>query len=104
LNIESIARELIDIKARFDTVESEYTRQRDKMHNALDAQPDHTYSWNGFRFTRVDAANVISVNKESVISALRDAGLPQSVVEQILSSALIERERGSSLRISETQA
>lgn len=93
MNIEEIAKHLIDIKARFDRVQAEYIHQRDSMHNALTNEPYGTYTWGGYKFTKIEATDVISVNKESVISALHSAGLQQDTINKILDAALIERER-----------
>ena len=99
MNIQSIARELIEAKDKFEEIKSEYTKKRDEMYNALATQPDCTYSWNGYKFTKVDASEQQTVSKDSVRNALRLAGLTQEVIENILMNAQVENERGPGIRI-----
>jgi hypothetical protein len=104
LNIQFIAKELVEVKDRFEEIKSVYTKKRDEMYNALATQPDCTYSWNGYKFTKLDASVLLTVSKDSVINALHVAGLTQEVIEKILENALVENERGPGIRITRIQA
>lgn len=104
MNIQSIARELIEAKDKFEEIKSEYIKKRDEMYNALTAQPSCTYSWNGYKFTKMDVSEQLTISKNSLISALRSAGLSREVIEKIFENALVESERGPGIRITRVQA
>ena len=104
MNIQSIARELIEAKDKFEEVKSEYAKKRDKMYNALATQSDGVYSWNGYKFIKLDASEQQTISRDSLTNALRAAGFPQEVIEKILANSLVENERGPSIRITKIQA
>lgn len=104
MNIQSIAKELIEVRDKFEEIKSEYTKKRDEMYNALATQPDYTYSWNGYKFIKLDASEQQTVSKNSLRDALHLVGLPQEVIEKILANAQVESERGPSIRITKIQA
>ena len=104
MNIDAIAEDLIAVKTRLDLADSEYIAKRDLMFNALNAQPSGSYTWSGYTFSKLSPTNVISVNKESIVTALHSAGLEQDQIHKILGDALIERERSPGIRITGPQA
>lgn len=99
MNIQSIAKELIEARDNFEEIKSEYTRKRDEMYNALATQSGCTYSWNGYKFTKLDVSEQLTVSKDSLINALRSTGLAREVIEKIFENALVESERGPGIRI-----
>ncbi len=104
MNIQSIARELIEAKDRFEEIKSEYIKKRDEMFNALATQPEFTYSWNGYKFIKLDVSEQLTISRDSLISALQTARLPQEVIRNILANAQVENERGPGIRITTIQA
>jgi len=81
--MEQIAKELLALKKQMDEIENLYKTKRDEMYNALTNAAMSTFECNGYRFQKTDEATVMTITRERLFSAMIDAGLSESIQQQI---------------------
>lgn len=97
--MEQIAKELIALRKQMDEIESLYNAKRDEMYNALTNAAMSTFECNGYRFQKTDEATVMTIPRERLFSAMIDAGLSESIQQQIFLAARNESVRQAGLRL-----
>ena len=97
--MEQIAKELIALKKQIDDIESLYNAKRDEMYNALTNAALSAFECNGYRFQKTDEATVMTITRERLFSAMIDAGLSESMQQQIFLAARNESVRQAGLRL-----
>jgi hypothetical protein len=97
--MEQIAKELIALMKQMDEIESLYNAKRDEMYNVLTNAALSTFECNGYRFQKTDEATVMTITRERLFSAMIDAGLSESIQQQIFLAARNESVRQAGLRV-----
>ena len=97
--MEQIAKELIALKKQMDEIESLYNAKRDEMYNALTNAVMSSFEYNGYQFQKTDEATVMTITRERLFSAMIDAGLSESIQQQIFLAARNESVRQAGLRL-----
>jgi hypothetical protein len=97
MSLEENARELVALRNQVDELENRMDELRKHVYEDLLANNLTSYETEGFRITRTPEATVLSLSKQLLIDALKDRGMSQSEIDEILTEAQREGVRSGGL-------
>jgi len=98
-SLEQTAKELIALKKHMEAIESLYNAKRDEMYSALTNTAMSTFECHGYRFQKTDETTVMTITRERLFAAMLDAGLSETMQQQIFLAARHESVRQAGLRL-----
>jgi hypothetical protein len=84
--MQQIAQELIALKKRREAIDLLYQAKLGEMDNALTLAARNTFEYDGYRFEKTHEAPVLALTQERLFAAMADAGLCETVQQQIFSA------------------
>ena len=92
-------RKLAECKVQLNNLTAEYDSQRNDIRNEFVNLAITEYEVDGIQVTLVSEKPVYRFPKDNIYSALKEHGLSQKAITDILNSALVESERSDHIRV-----